>query len=839
MSHSSLEEAPRSAWLAAWAKLVLRFRIPVLLLTLFTTGVAVQQVATRLTVDTSQRDFLASGSVAIESLEALHESFGTDEVFLVLVDGDVFSMGFLDKLKALHDDLERIDVTLVETAAPEMGAALREEGRLEDDWGGFGDDLGWGEQEGGSVIETVTSLVNVRDTVWLDGTLNVGGLLDTWPTEQELPALKKRVLADSKWVGNVVDADGEHAVLVVKSVPLPQRDLDEVFVALMEVVDAHNSEDFPIQVGGPPALFTTLNMVAAGDFLRLGAIVSVVLVVCMFVMFRRPIGVLGPLGAVGHAVAWTLGIMVIMGRPMTIVSAILWPFLLCVGIGGTIHIQSVYRDSRRDGLSVEDAVVQAVATTGVPVLLTSATTVVGLLSFWFASAPAIQELGLLAAFGVSAAWVQAMTWLPAVLSFAHAPLGGGSQQAGEVDMLDRVTGFGSALSDSRGRRTLVLAFSAVMVVSAIGFTTTLDVTHDSKGFLPADDPVVAAVDALDAHIGGTNTMSMVIEVPDGGDVRDRELMLGIEKLEQHLLDYVDPETGEHIVTHTSGSLDVVRESWRALNGGEREFFMVPDTQRGVIDSFTLFETGSREALRRVMTLDHKKGLLSLRVKWRDSRAYRPLVEHMYEGIDTHIGEMAIVRPTGSVLNHHAVESALIGDLTRSFGAAAMVITLLMMLMLGEIKLGLLAMIPNLAPIAMVLGSMGFLGINLDVQNLLVASIVIGIAVDDTVHFMHQFRAHRHMHGRTDAAIAHAFSHAGRAIVTTSVVLILGFMSLALGVMVSTKIFALLTASAVGWALFADLVLAPALLRAAYAPGTETGAVLEHVAAAELDGTETA
>ena len=120
-----------------------------------------------------------------------------------------------------------------------------------------------------------------------------------------------------------------------------------------------------------------------------------------------------------------------------------------------------------------------------------------------------------------------------------------------------------------------------------------------------------------------------------------------------------------------------------------------------------------------------------------------------------------------------VVSALLADLIRSFGVAFVAITIVMILLLRDIKLGLISMVPNLLPVISVMGVMGFSGIPLDTANLIIASIVIGIAVDDTIHFLHQFRVHLANYGDVDLAIDHAFTHTGRAMAVTSLLLVMG------------------------------------------------------------------
>lgn len=218
--------------------------------------------------------------------------------------------------------------------------------------------------------------------------------------------------------------------------------------------------------------------------------------------------------------------------------------------------------------------------------------------------------------------------------------------------------------------------------------------------------------------------------------------------------------------------------------------------------------------------------MTVRVKWLDAHSYVPLEAHIRAGVKQYMTGVADVRITGSTFTLTSTVAGLIDDTLVSFGAALAVITLFMIVLLRDFRLGLVAMVPNLLPIAIILGFMGFAGIPIDMGNLMLASIGIGIAVDDTIHFLHHFRVGRALGLGTDAAIAAAVQHAGRAMVGTTLVLTLGFSVFLTGSLSHLRRFGGLIALTAVCALAVDLVLAPALLRALY--GSEESIDLQTV-----------
>jgi predicted RND superfamily exporter protein len=206
--------------------------------------------------------------------------------------------------------------------------------------------------------------------------------------------------------------------------------------------------------------------------------------------------------------------------------------------------------------------------------------------------------------------------------------------------------------------------------------------------------------------------------------------------------------------------------------------------------------------------------MTVRVAQLDAWAYKPLTEHITRGIASHMDGQLKVEVTGTVFNLFTVASELLENLLVSFGWAFAIITALMLVLLRDLKLGLLSMIPNLLPIANVIGFMGVLDIPIDIGTLLIASIALGIAVDDTIHFFYHFHARYRADGDVEAAIAHTLGHSGRAMIATSIILMGGFLVYTAATMANLQRFGLLIALTVAFALLYDLIVSPALLRLA-------------------------
>lgn len=872
---------PPSRVFQAWAQWMVRHRWWTFAFTALLLAGSVWAAAKQLRIDTSVEAFSDEDSDARRLLDAYRAEFGRDDVLLVLAEGDVFSRPYLERLTALHADLARLQVDLPpgsqrrptraapsEATGPASGAAAPAGGDGFGDAGqdtgdgfgdagdGFGDagkdtgdgfgDAGKGTGDGfgapqrpaadgaappawlgGSLIfEEITSLINVRRTRARADGIEVGKLFTPLPEAGALPGLRDTLLRDPFLVGQVLGHAGRHAAVVLRTAHLTDTGSQAVFSAVEALCARHDAEGFRLTASGMPALNKGLNELLMVDLGRMLALSVTAMILILACLFRHPLGVLAPLGVVGLAALNTIGFMALADMPVTMLTNVLPAFLFCVGIGDSVHLISVYRDARRFGVDNDSAIIHALSTTGMPVFYTSLTTMVGLLSFKFASLEAIQQMGTAGAFGVFMAFLHTVVVLPALLTFNRTSLLG-AKAGGQIDAIDRFLhvcrdfsgvsgdpGVGPASPQARARRRNTLLVGLLMVGVALGGTSLLRVWHNPLSWMPDGTPARAGLEAVDAHIGGTANVQLLIDGTPERGMKDLALLQGLEQLEAHIRAYADPAVGP-IVGNSFSLLNVIKETWQALHGGDPAYWRLPDTERGVADALFLFSNAGPDELSRLATIDLSRSQMSIRIKWLEATSYAGLVEHIQRGIDAYIPEGRTVQATGSVYTLVNTIRSLLGDLIRSFGTAFVIITFIMMFLLRSLKLGLIAMVPNLMPIVFIMGLMGFTSIPIDMNNLLLASISIGIAVDDTIHFLHHWRLQYLRTGNVERAIEMSMQHSGRAMVNTSVILMVGFFTYLGATMYNIQRFGLLVGLTALMALLIDLIFAPALLRLFY------------------------
>jgi len=733
-------------------------------------------------------------------LEAYRDTFGRDDLFLILVEGDVFTAPYLERLRALHRAAEDVELAAPDDAGVEPGVGG--DARWDDDE--------WGEGAAGSIFEDVTSMLNIRHTRGdpaHPGGIIIQGLMDPWP--DDVAAFEAKVRAAPKLVGRVVDEAGRHSLISLRTGVLDEAASRDVHVRLTALAAEHTAPGFEPVVTGIPSVTAVLNQLIFDEMAQLTGLLMLMLLGVAVFLFRHPVGVVGPVAVVALALMWMYGFMAALDYPLTMLANVLPSFVLCVGIADAIHVQSAYRDARAAGVDNTEAIVSAVGTNGVPILFTTVTTMLGLASFNLATIDAIGEAGTAGAFGVLAALVNTLVVLPAVLSFNTKSLLG-AKEGGAPDVLD---GFLSLCrSASRMRAGLVAAGLAVVSLGGIALVT---VAYDPLSWLASEHPLRTSFAIIDEHLGGTSSVQLFINSTGERTMSDVELLNALAVVETRVEGFDHPDLDVDVIGDIAGVPELIREANEVFAGA----YTMTASQAVASNYLELHAMLGRAHFGRFITTDFKKGQTTIRTRWLEANAYGPVTAHVRAVVEAVVGELADVRVTGAAVTVFATVAELIRSLIKSFGTALLVITPVMMLALWDLRLGIIAMVPNLLPIAMVLGVMGYTGMEVDITNVLLSSFAIGLVVDDTIHFLHHFKVRFDLTGDVDASVEASMRHVGRALMSTSAILSIGFSMLMLSEISSTVRFGALLCGTVILAVLSDLIFAPALIRAVYRRNT--------------------
>jgi predicted RND superfamily exporter protein len=271
------------------------------------------------------------------------------------------------------------------------------------------------------------------------------------------------------------------------------------------------------------------------------------------------------------------------------------------------------------------------------------------------------------------------------------------------------------------------------------------------------------------------------------------------------------QRGDIYVGKTVSIVDVVKEIHQALNENRADFHTIPQDRQLVAQELLLFENSGSDDLADVVDSQFRVARFNMKLPFEDAIQYAPFMDTVEENFARILGDQASFRLTGLMAIMARTFTAVMHSMAWSYVIAFLVITPLMVLLIGNVRVGMLSMIPNLAPILITLGVMGWLGLPLDAFTLMIGGIAIGLAVDDTIHFMHNFRRYYERSGDVRDAVRQTLSTTGQAMLFTSLVLSTGFFIYALATLRNLVTFGLLTGFTIIVAFLADALLAPALM----------------------------
>jgi hypothetical protein len=575
------------------------------------------------------------------------------------------------------------------------------------------------------------------------------------------------------------------------------------------IVDDFDSPDFPISLAGSPVVLQTVKQSMRRDMMRFVRLTILVIAVLLFVLFRRASAVFLPIVVVVLSLVATIGLMTACGRALKLPTNVLPSFLLAVGVGDSVHILVLFFRSLEAGVEKREAIVSALEHSGLPVILTSLTTAGGLASFAPSALAPIADIGIFAPAGVMFALLLSLLLLPALL--AVVPLRARKPATGEGGMLrtwiDRVL---VACGDlAAGRPWSVIAvWAAVLCVAGVG-AARLDFAHNPLEWLPETKPVRLATEQIDHELRGSITMEVVLTREEENGWYDPDALRSLEDFSRFAEQYED---GEVFIGRAFSLVDVLKEIHKALNANDPRYYDVPSDRDLIAQEFLLFENSGSDDLEDLVDSQFRQARLTLKGPWLEVGTYSAAFVDLEAGLRERFDSDTEIVLTGVLPLMMRTMNAVMISMATSYCIAFVVITGLMMLLIGSARLGLVAMLPNLAPILCALGVMGWFGLQLDVFTLLIGSIALGLAVDDTIHFMHNYRRYLAEGNDSREAIQRTLATAGRAMLVTTLVLSSGFLIFTLSSMNNIFNFGMLTAFAIAVALLADFLLAPALMQ---------------------------
>ena len=821
--------------------------------------------ATKFELDTSIDSWLSEDDPAVQALDDFRRQFGSDDgLFLVYhaKDGDVFSEQSLKAIQGLTRDLENwYDLDPVT-----LGIDAEVMANLDH-------------------VLRVQSLANTRYQLSTEDSLESLELIPEGAAiTPELAAEVSRIAHDQPTLSLLMFSENnEYGALVLSTdfgaIPVQTDDAiieldfaaDELDLALdsfvIDVDDTAVTAEVDFEDTSPAvytgfmnaltAIYGQAEYAAAFEFYPIGTagmmdtamdsmiqsgylgMISVfIIILLLYTLFQTGSAVMWPVTAVVSSCIWLFGGMAWLGIPSSSLISLSVMLVLAVGIADCVHVMSEYLLFKREGMNHEDAIEKSFEKTGVPILLTTITTMAGMLAIAFGGVGQFVTFGITSAIGVALAFVFTVAVLPALLEFWHphsdkkpakkswkqamfiiffpfSIIRWGSKKIGLSwllsaiwlqPLLDKVPDF-----SFRWRYPIIAVFMAVFVVCGYG-ATRVKIDSNLVELFKDGNPVRVAYEIVDEHMAGTGSMEVMMDFNASDAMSDPDVLMAISNLQ----DILESEYGKYVV-RTNSLADLVKDTNKIMNGNDPAAYAIPDDPLAVSQLLYLFNSSNPKDRRSLVSDDYSRSHITIQLRNAGSHEYAIFFEGIQADIDDTLSVVRGTYPemetsvTGSFAMMMRMSDVISKSQFRSLSLAIVIISIILTLSLGSLTGGLLAIIPNMLPAILAFGLMGLLGIPLDTDTLMIAPLIIGIAVDDTIHFVTHYRMALANKIKPAAALVQTVKEVGQAVTFTSMVLGLAFFMLSFSDYLGLAKVGIFGSLAIFVALLCDLLFLPALI----------------------------
>jgi predicted RND superfamily exporter protein len=704
--------------------------------------------ASKLGVDNALDIWFVEGDPALEAYDAFQETFGNDEVVVM----------------SLHQPGGILD---------EQGMGrIRAVGEIA------------AEVEG---IHRVLSLATIEQIRSGEDWLEVAPLYQP-PVGDDFA---RGVLEDPLLVGTLVNASGDTSLVLAWMESMDDIDAqrDAILADLRERVEAGGEQ---VNYAGMGVVYAALNQASTVDSQVFIAASYLVIVGLLLLLFRRIGPVVLTLVVVGLAAIWLMGLYGATGHDINMVTMVLPTLMLIIGVSDCIHFLNRAVEQPVEGTRWEKARA-AVAFMFWPCFMNSLTTAAGFAALATASMPVVRDLGIFAAIGVLGAFLAALIGCSVGLLWQR------MEPAPEPPaLLNRTVAGMARLATERPAAVLVGAL-VLILTGALGITK-LEVDTYSIDYLKAHHQVRVDSETIEAQFGNYTPLELVVSSP--GALRDPEVMGAVAA-------WQDAMEAHPRVDWTRSPADTVRKLNQVLSDGKPESFVVPQDASALEQALLLYESDPDSDLSNLVSADEDSLRVTAGIPMVSAKAFGEILDELLELAELPPG--ATITPGGYLPLYVRIMEEVVASQVSSFALAFLVIFVMLALLFRSIRLSALAIPANLVPVVIILGIMGLVGIRLDVATVTVSAIMLGLIVDDTTQFLYRFRYELGRLGDHRAAVEAAIHGVGRALLSTTVVLSLGFLVLGLAQIRSVSWFGVLMSLAMVCALVGDLLMLPAMI----------------------------
>ncbi len=512
-----------------------------------------------------------------------------------------------------------------------------------------------------------------------------------------------------------------------------------------------------------------------------------------------------PMITAGSSVICTFGFMVVAGIPLNVLTVIVPSILLVIGSAEDLHMMHEYLESIEETNGDRDGSINIMASKlGLAVFMTSVTTVIGFASIMYNDITMLVQFGLVSTVALTANCFATFTFGPALLHF-FGPTKVRKHEA-KVHFVDaffkNVANGTLALVNNPKRKIVIIVVLSVLTVAMFGSIFLVKVNNDFMGYFKADSEIRKRSDTLHKELAGAQTFFIRINSGMPDTFKQSEYLSLVASLQQYM-------AAKGWFDKTESLADRVALIHREMNNGDKKFFAIP-ADSNLVSQYLLFF--QRDEISRFVSPDFSEVSIMVRHNVSSSYEITNILEELQTYMKKNMNPNFKFEFTGEYILINKAAESLVWNSVTSLALTLFIVFMCMYFLFWSFKAGMISLVPNIFPIVAIFGIMGLMDIPLNVGTAMVADIAIGIAVDDTIHFMNRYKMAMQELQDSHAAVAVAVHDEVRPVVCSSFALAGGFAICAVSQFIPVIQFGLLSAAVMLIAVVSELLITPMLLQ---------------------------
>ncbi|MFW0992192.1 efflux RND transporter permease subunit [Vibrio parahaemolyticus] len=651
----------------------------------------------------------------------------------------------------------------------------------------------------------VDSIANYQHTEAFDDDLLVEDLLysEYELTPDRISKVKSIALSEPVLKSALVSEKGDVTVVNI-TVQLPEMDktaeVEEVVSSINAMIDRYQRAypDVTFHKAGIIAMNHAFMTAAQDDSSTLVPTMLVVILVFLTIMLRSILSVIATLIVIIGSVMATMGISGWAGMFLSTATVNVPTLIMTLAVADCVHVIATMRQSMKNGFTKAQSIERSIALNFVPILITSVTTAIGFLMMNMSNSPVLRDFGNLSALGVMVACFLSVTLLPALLKLLpiHVKMETSQDQK---HVMDRLGDFVVS------QRRALLPLSVAVIVVCASLIPLNKVNDESVEYFGQRNAFRQAADFMEERISGMTNISIAIKTNESQGIAAPDFLNTIGEFSSWLRD--QPET-DHVATLA----DVYKRLNKNMHGDDEAYYLLPQERELAAQYLLLYEMSLPYGLdlNNQINVDKSSIKMVLTVANLGSVELVDLENRIYQWFAEHAPQYQVVASSPSLMFAHIGETNMASMLS-TLPITLVLISALLIFALRSVRLGLISLMPNIAPAVIGFGLWALISGEINLGLSVVVTLTLGIVVDDAVHFLSKYQRARREGQTAEQAVRYAFHTVGRALWITTVVLVAGFSVLAMSSFRLNADMGQLSAIVIFIALVVDFLFLPTLL----------------------------